>query len=306
MPTRLVLAVLAAAVVAGGCAVIRTVDPTETDPAITRVAGDHVVAVPVDPIEPLDRLVVFFPGSGATPDAYETLLWFTAAQGFHTVALDYRNELSINFDICRDQSGECHEEARLEILTGTDSEWVTPDVDEANSAYGRLEALLAQQVAAHPDEGWDLFLTAQGEPRWDLVVAAGHSQGGGHAAMTAKLHEVDRVLMFGATEPQAWTEEPFATPADRFWGLVHLDERVSLPVRRSWTNIGIPGPVIVTDTDVPAVATQRIVTSTDACGGDPDSFGHLHNCYVADEWLPPANDDGSPAFGAIWQHMLLG
>src|SRR2546427_7367644 len=48
---------------------------------------------------------------------------------------------------------------------------------------------LAQQ---YPDEEWGRFL-AHDKPKWSQIAVTGHSQGGGHAAMIAKIRLVARV-----------------------------------------------------------------------------------------------------------------
>ncbi len=124
--------------------------------------------------------------------------------------------------------------------------------------------------------------------------------------MTAKLHEVDRVLLFGATEPRPWTTEPFATPADRFWGLVHQQEPTFTPIMSSWENIGLPGEPVEVELTPPASTSHRLVTTVTDCGGDPTSRGYFHNCYSAEPWMPPPAADGTPAFAPLWDHMLIG
>jgi pimeloyl-ACP methyl ester carboxylesterase len=112
------------------------------------------------------------------------------------------------------QPQDCYERSRLEILTGAESPYIEPDADQVNSAFNRLTQLLRHEHTLHPDEGWAAYFTASTtDPlRWDRIVFAGHSQGGGHAAMTARLHTVPRVLLFGATEPAEWTSTAVATP----------------------------------------------------------------------------------------------
>lgn len=49
--------------------------------------------------------------------------------------------------------------------------------------------------ASAPAEGWEQFLEND-SPRWNTIVVAGHSQGGGRAVYFAKLHPVERVIAF--------------------------------------------------------------------------------------------------------------
>jgi hypothetical protein len=303
-PSALLIAVTAAVgVLTAGCAIVRSVPPQSTDPAIDVRAGDHVVAVPLLEQARIEKLFVFFPGTRGRPDQYTDLVTRAAMLGYHAVSLDYENSQSINFEVCSNQPPQCHEDARLEILTGADSPYLEPDVDVTNSAFNRLVRLIEHEAQAHPSEGWNAFLGSDG-PRWDRIAVGGHSQGGGHAAMTAKLHAVDRVLLFGATEPRPWTSEPFATPDDAFWGLVHAQEGSFAGITASWANIGLPGALTDVGTAPPAGDSHRLVTTVTNCSGNPNSNGFFHNCYSADPWMPPDAADGTPAFAPLWDHML--
>jgi hypothetical protein len=281
---------------------VRSVSPAETDPGIDTRAGDHLVAVPASAAS-IGRLLVFFPGTRGRPEQYTSLIRRAAERGYHAVSLDYENSKSINFEVCRNGPSGCQEAARLEILTGAESDFIEPDVDVTNAAFNRLARLLAHEHESHPGEGWDAYL-AGGEPRWERIAVGGHSQGGGHAAITAKLHKVDRVLLFAATEPASWTLEPTATPPERFWGLVHEQESSFSGITRSWENLGVPGDLVEIERSPPQSPSHRLVTTVAACGGDPASNGYYHNCYSVDGWLPPAANDGTPAFAAIWDYML--
>ncbi len=284
--------------------IIRSVYPEETDPHIDQRSGSHLVALPQLKGERIGQLFLFFPGTGAEPGFYRSVLLRAAALGYHAISLDYPNALSVNYNLCPGQPPECRELARLEILTGQESPYVEPDVDVTNSAYNRLAALLRHQRDNYPGEGWEAFLTAAGEPDWRNIAAGGHSQGGGHAAMTARLHELQRVLLFGATEPAPWTSTPFATPPQCFRALVHDRERARDSVLLSWDYIGIPGSTeLVTTLPSPQGAT-RMLTVAEGCSGDPASNGYYHNCYIVDGWMPPARADGTPAFAPLWDSML--
>jgi len=283
--------------------------PDETAPGINTRSGSHIAVLPEQSKDRTGKLLVFFPGTGAHPGWYTSFVKQAAQNGFHTVSLDYENSQSINFDVCPDQPQDCHEASRLEILTGEDSPYIEPDVDKANSAYNRLLQLLRYLAEHYPDEGWDAyFITNDDDPgsalAWKNMVVSGHSQGGGHAAMTAKLHEVQRVVLFGATEPSGWTLEPFATPANRFWGLAHKKEPIFDGIFNSWNNIGIPGELVEVGTGQPEVQTQRLATVAEGGTGDPQSNGYYHNLYIVDGWMPAPSENGIPAFVPVWDYLL--
>jgi pimeloyl-ACP methyl ester carboxylesterase len=278
------------------------VSPPLTGAGVVEVNGDHVVMLDEGS---RNELFVFYPGTKARPDQYEEIVRRAAELGYHALALSYVNTLSVNFEVCIRHPADraCHEAVRLEILTGVESGYDPPDVDPANGAFRRLTLLLQYLAAEFPGDGWDRYLTG-GALRWDRIVVAGHSQGGGHAAMTAKLYAVPRALLFGATEPNPWTLEPFATPVGRFFALAHADEQNVAGIVRSWGNIGIPGAPTPADGD-PAGwdDAQRLLTSRQDCVGAPDDRGLFHNCYIVDEYLP-RDGRGRPVHLALWDHML--
>jgi hypothetical protein len=282
----------------------RTVAPADTSPKIHPTIGDHFVAIgPAS--RRTGRLLVFYPGTGARPDQYSSLLRRAAQLGYHAVGLAYDNFESINFDICPGQAPSCFERARLEILLGEESGYTPPDVDADNAAFNRLVQLLRHLAASHPDEGWSAYLDAGGVPAWDRISFGGHSQGGGHAAMTARLNRVDRALLFDATEPAPWTSTAFATPAGRFFGFAHTREPIFAPIAASWQSIGIPGLLVSVDgRAAPYGGSQRLATSVAGCRGDPASAGYYHNCPVVDEYVPFAADGVTPLFQPVWDHLL--
>lgn len=283
--------------------VTRSIPAVDTDPDLLPTIGDHFVAVGAGD---LDLLFVFYPGTNAAPDRYSMLTIRAAELGYHALSLAYFNTYSINFDICNAPGAgpDCHELARLEILLGEESGYDPPDVDPTNAAFNRLVRLLQYLDASYPDEGWGAYLDGE-EPRWDAIVFGGHSQGGGHAAMTAKLRETAGALLFDATEPSPWTSEPdFATPAERFYGFAHEDEPIFQPITMSWENLALPGqPTHVDDTDPPYGDAHRLVTATSDCRGDPNDVGFHHNCPVVDDFLP-LDDSGDAVFIPVWDLML--
>lgn len=281
---------------------LRTILASETDPAIDDILGAHLVAIGPQAARN-GRLLVFYPGTRATPDRYSLFLARAAELGYHAISLAYDNRQSVNFDLCPGQPDDCYEDVRLEVLLGIESGHSPPDVDPDNAAFHRLSRLLSYLHARFPSEGWDAYLQA-GKPRWERIVVAGHSQGGGHAAMTARLHETAGALLFSATEPKAWTSTSFATPADRFFALAHAKEPIFAGIVRSWANIGIPGlPTGVEATPPPFLGSHRLTTATEECLGDPESDAYYHNCPVVDDFIA-LTPDGTPPLLEVWDTML--
>jgi hypothetical protein len=122
--------------------------------------------------------------------------------------------------------------------------------------------------------------------------------------MTTQICPVDRALLFGATEPAAWTSEPFETAEARFLGFAHTEEPDYAAIARSWDLIGLPGVVASVDAGGPPYGgSHRLATSHGVCRGNPADRGYYHNCPVVDDYLP-LDADGTPRFAPVWDYML--
>ena len=209
-----------------------------------------------------------------------------------TIGLSYPNTPSVD-SLCGDSTDpDCHEKVRRERLYGVnDSTLVT--VTPANSINNRLTKLLQKL-------GWSQFL-ANGQPRWDHIVIAGHSQGGGHAAMIARDHVVARVVFFAApgdwtsSGPAPWLLEPHATPIDRYYGFVHLDDNVVF--RANWSVLGLPGSNTSVDAADPPFGNAHRLT-TDVAVSNP------HGSVAVDAATPAIA--GKPVYAKVWRYLCCG
>ena len=277
--------------------------PSATDSSIADDGQEHLVYY--DPKTSLaGKLFVFFAGSGGAPESYKLVCQTAVARGYHAIGLAYPNDASINFDICPGSADpNCQENVRLETLDGTDR---TPlvDVNRANSIENRLIQVLSYLAVQRPGEGWDAFL-ASGQPRWDRMAFAGHSQGGGFAAMVGKVHLVSRVAMFSSTEPAPWTTEPLATPPERYFGFAHEREDSFIGITASWKNLRIPGSLTRVDGDTPPFGGSHQLTTV-AMPVGPLSRGepNWHGCGVVDIHTPLQADGRTPQFQDVWGFMI--
>jgi hypothetical protein len=273
---RKVLAVIAASAVLAGCQL--RIAPQRTDPGIDRALEDHLVVF--DEGQPLgDTLFVFLPGTGGTPENYSALLREVAAQGMPAIGLMYPNARAVNGTLCANDATEpnCSEQVREEIIYGTNT---SPKVavSPANSIVNRLAELLAH---LH----WTQFLEG-GQPKWDRIVISGHSQGGGHAAMIARDHEVARVAFLASpgdwsAGPAPWLLAPTATPIERYYGLVHQDDTPVFEV--NWAALGMIGVVTSVDgASPPYGGAHRLVTDA--------SVSNPHGAVARDDRYAPAWD----------------
>lgn len=198
------------------------------------------------------QLVLFLNGSGGHPAdqiASPTKSFFTAAAGlgYHVLAVSYRSNATIASQCaCADA---CYLPTRETVIAGTVQAGAAADVADMRvdeSVAGRAALALAWLATNDPADGWDAFLTsaAAGAPPeagidWSKLVAAGHSQGGGHAAAIGRMYPVARVVQLSSTcdeastsgtcpldpskvTPASWTSRTsgaWQAAASTFWGL---------------------------------------------------------------------------------------
>jgi hypothetical protein len=280
----------------------RRVDPSATGTGITNTTGMHFVVTPAGSGRK-QSLFIFLPGTGGRPDFYTSVLRHAAEHGHYAIGLAYPNAEAVN-DLCATvPSPTCQEEVRVEVVTGAPrSNLVTVNV--ANSIDNRVRALLIWLDASFPAEGWSTFLQ-NGEVRWDRVIVSGHSQGGGHAGMIARLRLVSRAILFSSTEPAPWTSTTFATPANRLFGFAHRGEAGYAGISASWRLMEMPGPISSVDgATAPFGGSHQLQTGVATCrpAGPLDP---PHNCVITDA-VTPLGTDGKPVFASVWTYLLEG
>jgi hypothetical protein len=197
------------------------VEPPQTDPAIETVHGPHLAVY--DPqATSRHRLFLFIVGTGGQATSSLAMDRVFAQWGYHAVSLDYENNV-ITVAFAHSHDPASFDQYRHAIIAGG-SAGEKVKVDAANSILNRFQKMLVYLAAHDPQGGWDEFVT-NGEPVWNRIVVAGHSQGSGHAAYIGKLFNVDRVLMFSGPqdylddlhEPAPWQAGKSATPPARFF-----------------------------------------------------------------------------------------
>ena len=165
--------------------------------------------------------------------------------GFLAINLRYPNSWTVGALCRRSADPHCHEKIRLHIADGLASGELS-GVSPHDSIHGRLGSLLVWLATNEPDAGWRAFMQ-HGEIRWDRIVLAGHSQGGGHAAILGKRHSVKRVVMLGSPAddcevrrgPASWLGAPGYTPSDRYYGFVHAEDPGFDRILAAWEAIGL-------------------------------------------------------------------
>ncbi len=285
------------------------VAPQATDPAIDRFLDNHLAWLDTT-AQSNNNLLVFLPGTGLTPAAYQLVQQEAARVGYRVIGLMYPNTPGLA-KLCPSDPdpAACYENARREIIDGIDRSPLV-DVNGANSIDNRLTKLLQYLAVQFPDEGWERFLIAGREPKWSQIAVSGHSQGGGHAAMIAKIRLVARVVMFSAvTDSLGGASVPWVathvTPSNRYWGLDHdLDEQFR-SIRASWDSLGLAafGPAAAPETDEPPYGfSHMLVTHYLPLRGTGRA---AHGSSSVDANTPLAAD-GTPLWRDAWDYLLTG
>lgn len=285
--------------------------PETTDENIDIALEPHYVCHDAS-AEPLQRLLVFFPGTGATPDDYELFVETGAAQGLHAIGLSFPNPRSINLQVCpRDPDPNCHANAREEVITGVDLH-AGVDVNAANAITNRLVRLLEYLHATQPEVGWDIYLNGD-SPRWESIVVAGHSQGGGMAAYVAHQQPVARAITFGWVDlvrrvAAPWITEPHATPGERIYTFEHVDDRTRGESAKEQMfrafGLDVTNEVNVDDSALPYNGSHILLTSLDAAQTGARPSAGAHNMPVADDFTPIGSAVG-PVLEDVWAYLLV-
>lgn len=284
------------------------VSPALTDPAIDQALDNHYVWLDTT-ARSNHKLFLFLPGTGQNPSTFQLVQQEAARLGYHVIGLMYVTAGGLA-KVCpgtRDPSA-CYRDSRLEIIDGIDRNGVVP-VTVANSIDNRLTKLLHYLTLQYPDERWDRFLL-QDQPKWSQIAVSGHSQGGGNAAMIAKIRLVARVVLFSSVTDSIHTEAPswvatHVTPAERYYGIAHDRDGFYHPIRAAWDSLGLDefGPPAVPETSSPPYdGTHMLVTDLVP---RPNGFvGTNAHGSPSNDLNTPLGPDGAPLLLDAWRYLL--
>ena len=294
----------------------RDVLPVLTDPTISLAFSAHFTINPSPGVASTGKLFVMLPGTGAIPRFYREIVRTGATRGYHGIGLTYPNDVSVGDRCVVSADPDCAGKVRREVITGEDaSTQIT--IPRAESIAGRLVSLLGFLERTYPGEGWGQFLVG-GQPDWSKIVAAGHSQGGGHAAFMAKLYSLERTAMLsspgdtGVTpgSPAAWYALPNATPLARQFGFTHTaDELVPFGfVLSNWRAIGIDQFSAAMSVDggaAPFGGSHQLSTSVPP---NPTALGivvaPMQGSPVVDA-ATPRTPTGEPLYRPVWIYLAF-
>jgi hypothetical protein len=276
----------------------------------------HIAINPELTVPTKGKLFLMLPGTGAVPRTYRLITRTAPTQGFHAIGLTYINEEAVNSVCALSLDPDCSGKVRREVITGEDSSPLI-EVNASNSIVNRLRTLLIYLRDNFPAEGWEQFLSGN-EIVWSRIVAAGHSQGGGHAAYLGKLFSLDRIAMFSApgdtglapSSPAPWLNLPPITAPSRHYGFTHSADNL-IPLANataSWQALGLGtfgSPVSVDGMSAPFANSRQLVTSAPP---NPNPSGPTasptHGAPVVDS-VTPLDANGLPTYRNVWIYMAF-
>lgn len=199
--------------------------PGATAPEQKMVHTPHLVYEPSAKNDQ-HRLFIMIPGTNGKATDFRKFDSAFAAMGYYVITPDYMN--TVVTTVCAtSEDSACFNHFREEIMFGTPvSDKV--EVDSANALVQRISTLLRYLAARQPKK-WGQFVT-NGKPRWERIIAGGHSQGAGHAAYFGKQFPMAGVLLFSGPQdylqyfrqPAGWQLQPGKTPLTRIYAFLHL------------------------------------------------------------------------------------
>lgn len=287
--------------------------PATIDPAITTSTEPHVAINPSATMVPVNKLFVFLPGTSAVPSLYRQVLRSGARRGFHTLGLNYPNATSVG-SLCAASADSCFWDVRREVITGVDYSGLV-SVGPADSIVTRLTKAIGYLQQHYPAEGWGQFL-ANGQVDWSKVIVAGHSQGGGHAGVMAKLYAMNRAVYFASpadwgtfsNAPASWMSLPNLTPASRQFGIVHVQDPLVPYSKLSviWPTLGMAafGPAVSVDSTAAPFGGSHMLTTNLTPNEAPLSASPFHGATVLDA-VTPLDASGVPVLDPVWGYLAF-
>lgn len=274
---------------------IVAVDPSITGKGIKMIHGEHIALY--DPQKPdKHKLVFMITGTGSAANYAREVDSCFADLGYHAISIDYPN--NINSIVCKNSSDStCFDRFREEIVTGHQVSEMA-DVDSTNSIINRFTKFLIYLAANDLEGKWGEYIQ-NGQPVWNRIVLAGHSQGAGNAGFLSKLVPADRLLLFAGPQdflahfnrPAGWLALKGATPYSRVFSLLNINDPfiIKNQIANDSKLMGLttPKPLNISESG-PIEGSPRILV-TDIKESNGRSF---HSSML------------NPVFKQVWDYML--
>lgn len=214
----------------------------------------------------------------------------SVAAGDHVLAIAYASDLVIGVSCSGDDA--CYTDTRTAGITGVAQPHQAAGFTIVKTAgiHERVALALSYLRASDPRGGWGPFYLG-GEPTdpsgaaidWSKVIIMGHSQGGGYAAMLAKLHPVARMVALSSPcdavgdAPATWqTTGTWATAmAQRGYGF-GASADTTCPLHTTiWNAIGIPNTAPQRDDNAVTCRGASPHTAPTQCTANMDEIRSL-------------------------------
>jgi hypothetical protein len=257
------------------------VAPQATDARLAADEPPHWVVYDPAVAEPL---FVWLPGTHGHPaSGPKALFQAVRANGYRLVGLSYLDDVAVS-QLCMGRRLQaqptCAAAFRHQRVWGDEPSAPITDRPE-DAIVPRLTRLLRQLAEQDPTGQWAAYLDAD-EPRWNRIVLAGQSQGGGMAAYLAKTRAVAGVMMFSGgwdkdarSDVARWYRQPSVTPPERWHATYHVLEPQAEVMARIYATLGIP-KAQVHALDLPVIRRT-----------------------------PHGEGIGNPAYAPLWHEMLV-
>lgn len=259
-----------------------------------------------------DKLLVFLPGTGMTPNLHNHVGQLAALAGFRTVLLSYDTRQNVN-DHCMDLGDNgCHGRVRDVLLFGGEEASTTPayTVETSHAVVPRLLHLLttapwgAAFLNGSPSDSADIEALNSSK-----IVVGGFSMGAGNAARFGQTIPLHGVWMLdgakdpflnedGVRQPSSWTTEPGVTEGCRYFSAHHTLGSEPSMLTQQFDNLGIPTGACDIDSGESAMACHRLVTSQQPVDG-----GTYHSSMARDMELPTSPTSGIAASHPAEAHI---
>ena len=175
----------------------------------------------------------------------------------------------------------------------------------------RMIKLLKYLNKNYPADNWGQFYS-ENTIDFKKCLLTGHSQGGGHAAYLAKKYEADRVICFSSPadyselykHSASWCSQYFATPVDRFYGLMHKRDEVipSKEIYSIWKDMRMLLAADTSSAERPTFINYKALYINYPENIAAGKFKARHNMPVMDVSLPVG--PGADQIKEVWKYFL--
>lgn len=286
--------------------------PTSTDQNITNGLSMQFAYITKEPNLRKNKLFIFLPGTGASPQAYKKIIQTAAEYGYYSFGLHYDNSLSSNGIICNNTNDEnCVQNALKEYFEGVDYSSEV-NVSFPNSFINRITKMILYLDAQNPSENWSQFLTTNNEINWNLISLAGHSMGSRHAFFISKQVSLYKVGLFSGPNGfvlangnfPSWLSNVGATDNAKITGFANLNDNLAQwnYVQNIWQIIGLQGTPLNIDNTNQLNSHQLFTEYVPQNNSGTLIAAHNSTCVDIDT---PIETNGRPKFESVWKYMCF-